>query len=277
MIPFSVTQKQERRGAGPNSKKVSYIRFIDVNVFGNIYRLIQKSKGKLGFTMNGINMVSNYNDEFNGLRIYISAGNLILITNFGLMVKWNGVHKAEVTICSYYADYVCGLCGNADGKKENDFMDRENNLVDVSSSDYYTRFFEWGSKWRVPDDTADGSQLEECVPERDPGQLEPIKCTNDYSGTEWCGLMKSRNGPWRICISYLSKEILDQLYDACLFDTCALENDPVSQKEFKCKTFEEFTQKCYESLSFLSQINWRTAANCRKIKNKAKFLQIYSS
>lgn len=272
MVKFSVTQKQERRGNGPNSNRVSYIRFIDVNVFGNNYRLLPKINGKLGFSINGINMVNNYRDEFNGLRVYISAGNLIFTTNFGLMIKWNGIHKAEVTICSYYENYVCGLCGNADGKPENDFVDRENKLVDVSSSDYYRRYFEWGSKWRVLDDTEDGSQLEECVPDKDPGQLEPIKCTNDYSTTEWCGLMKSRNGPWKTCISFLSTEILDQLYAVCLFDMCALESDPKSQTDFKCKVFEELTQKCYQSLSFLSQINWRTLTDCRNFKiNEKKF------
>lgn len=267
MVPFSVTQKQERRGNGPNSNKVSYVRFVDVEVFGNNYRLLQSLNGKLGFTMNEKNMVNNYNDEFNGLRVYISGRNLVFTTNFGLMIKWDGVHRVEVTICNYYANFVCGLCGNADGNRENDFVDRDNRLINFTTSDYNTRFFEWGSKWRVPDDTLDGSQLEECVPEKSPGQPEPIKCTTDYSSVEWCGIMKARNGPWNSCISYLSKEIIDQLYDACLFDMCALESDPNTQNEYKCKIFEELTQKCYASLSFLSQINWRAFTNCRKFEN----------
>ncbi|CAF0928390.1 unnamed protein product, partial [Brachionus calyciflorus] len=262
LIPFSVKQKQERRGTGPNANKVSYIRFVEINVFGNQYSLLKSTNNRLSFTVNGKAMTNSYKDDFNGLRVYVSAGNIVFATDFGLMVKWNGVHKAEVTLCNYYSKYVCGLCGNADGNRTNDFVDRNNRLVDTSSKDYYTRFFNWGSKWRVPDDTVDGSQLDECVPEKDPGKPEPINCVNDYSTSKWCGLIKDRNGPWRSCILSLSDEILNNLYDSCMFDMCALEGNSTAQNEYKCKAYEELTDKCYESISSLSQINWRTLAGC---------------
>ena len=62
--------------------------------------------------------------------------------------------KVDVTLCDAYAGYVCGLCGNGDGVTTNDFVDRSNNTVALVG-DKYTKYYAWGSKWRVADDSSD--------------------------------------------------------------------------------------------------------------------------
>ena len=62
-----------------------------------------------------------------------------------------------MVLCDAYANYVCGLCGNADGDKSNDFVDRDNAAVTLTG-DKYTKYFSWGSKWRVADDSSDADQ-----------------------------------------------------------------------------------------------------------------------
>ena len=51
----------------------------------------------------------------NGVNIVNSGGSLVLSTNFGLTVTWNGDAKSDVSVCDAYAGYTCGLCGNSDG------------------------------------------------------------------------------------------------------------------------------------------------------------------
>lgn len=55
------------------------------------------------------------------IKVYLSGGNIVFSTTFGLTVTWNGEHKAEVLLCDAYSKYVCGLCGNADGKNKINF------------------------------------------------------------------------------------------------------------------------------------------------------------
>lgn len=73
-------------------------------------------------------MTNNYFDSQNGIKIFYSVDNIIFSTKFGLTIKWNGLHKAHILLCDYYSNYVCGLCGNADGIKDNDKIDRKNNF-----------------------------------------------------------------------------------------------------------------------------------------------------
>ena len=45
------------------------------------------------------------------LRI-VSARRIILITNFGLEIEWNGDMNIRVSVLSKYRGKLCGLCGN---------------------------------------------------------------------------------------------------------------------------------------------------------------------
>ena len=114
-MPFAVRQKQFHR-AGTNDA-VAYLRYIEINVFGNQYRLLRSDDYSSPFTFNGISYKIPYSDEANGINIVISGGSLVFSTNFGLTVQWNNKDYAtfHVTLCDAYANHVCGLCGNGDG------------------------------------------------------------------------------------------------------------------------------------------------------------------
>ena len=57
-------------------------------------------------------------------------------------------------LCDAYASYVCGLCGDGDGNATNDYVDRNKKSVALSGGKY-TKYYDWGSKWRVNDDSFD--------------------------------------------------------------------------------------------------------------------------
>ncbi|CAF1099963.1 unnamed protein product, partial [Brachionus calyciflorus] len=191
IIPFSVYQKHELRNGKTN---VAYIQYVDINVFNHRYRLLKKENDTHRYTIDGILSPNDYEDKQNGVKIYLSAGSLVLSTQFGLTITWNGDHRSDVYLCDTYANYVCGLCGNADGMSSNDFMDRSSSLIDSNNVYYNSSIFKWASKWRVPDDsnTIDLDKTR-CNPLNEPGlEPAPVKCVNSslYRNNDWCGMIK---------------------------------------------------------------------------------------
>lgn len=113
LVPFSIRQQQEKRA---KKNGVSFVNSVEINVFGNIYRLMRRVKGSKipPFSINGLPSYQPFTSE--GVRIYKAGRNLIFSADFGLTVTWDGNHRAEVALCDAYANFTCGLCGNADGK-----------------------------------------------------------------------------------------------------------------------------------------------------------------
>lgn len=46
-----------------------------------------------------------------GVNIYLSGKFVVLETSFGLRIRFDGNHHADVTIPSSYSGLLCGLCG----------------------------------------------------------------------------------------------------------------------------------------------------------------------
>lgn len=49
--------------------------------------------------------------SLSGIEIYFSGKFVVLETSFGLRVRFNGDHHADVTIPTSYSGQLCGLCG----------------------------------------------------------------------------------------------------------------------------------------------------------------------
>jgi hypothetical protein len=85
-----------------------------VNVYGIRYRLLGDYKK---FTRNGVSKSAPFTEENKKVQVYARSKNIVLTTDFGLTVMFDEKHRQTVTLCDAYADSVCGLCGNADGKQ----------------------------------------------------------------------------------------------------------------------------------------------------------------
>lgn len=46
-----------------------------------------------------------------GIKVYLSGTFVVLETDFGLRVRYDGNHHADVTLPSSYWGLLCGLCG----------------------------------------------------------------------------------------------------------------------------------------------------------------------
>lgn len=49
--------------------------------------------------------------SISGVKIYLSGKFVVLETSFGLRVRFDGNHHADVTVPNSYNDVLCGLCG----------------------------------------------------------------------------------------------------------------------------------------------------------------------
>lgn len=50
----------------------------------------------------------------NGVKIFLSGKFVVLETNFGLRVRFDGNHYADVSLPSSYKGLLCGMCGKTD-------------------------------------------------------------------------------------------------------------------------------------------------------------------
>lgn len=62
----------------------------------------------------------------------------------------------------------------------------------------------------------------------------------------------------------MDKELLDAIFDECVFDLCELEGKN-EQNEVRCKALENFNKECLalsEKLNIETTFDWRNEANC---------------
>lgn len=79
------------------------------------------------------------------VRIYLSGQYVVVTTNFGLKVKFDGNQRAEITLPSTYMSKVCGICGNYNGQKADDFLNPDGEMEANSTS--------LGNSWQVYNDS----------------------------------------------------------------------------------------------------------------------------
>lgn len=165
LIPFEIQQKQVKLQP---TDKVTYLSYIEIKTYNVSVRLLTTP---FSVTINGV--PTNLPFSSNGININFQGGNIAFSTDFGLTIYWNN-RRYDLSLCSAYSGFVCGLCGNGDGNifwyiklffiilyfifikgnKNNDFVDKQNNSVSLVG-DYYQKWFNWASSWRVNDPESD--------------------------------------------------------------------------------------------------------------------------
>ena len=88
-------------------------------------------------------------------------------------------------------------------------MNRDGETVGTQG-DYFTRFFRWGSLWKVhaaSDARVIDLDGQPCSND-EPGTPAPVVCHNRelYSSRQWCGLVRNEDSPWAQCIARLPRQ-----------------------------------------------------------------------
>ncbi|XP_042331860.1 zonadhesin isoform X2 [Sceloporus undulatus] len=246
LVPFSVAGRNRRRFP---LHRFSFLREVYISVYGHSITLMQKRK----MAVDGLAVTPPYSTQDGSLQITQSGRRLLLQTDFGLSVSFDGRDFAEISLPSTYQDYVGGLCGNYDGRRNNEYMKPDGT---------WTRFLNtFGNSWQVSVrremKAGSHSRLRREEPSDEVETGFEIDCSPEQlmfvNGTDACGALSDPQGPFAACHSIL---LPDTFQESCVYDLCALFNDT----ELLCQDYEAYAQVCQEEGVTLGP--WRQETGC---------------
>ncbi|XP_033105774.1 uncharacterized protein LOC117108037 [Anneissia japonica] len=212
---FTVNVKNQYR----TRPHVTLAEYVLVNVSGILIRLNRN----FDTLINGVRSVLPYIPS-NHLSVSMSGRNLLLVTDIGFWLTWDGNSKIEVGVSADYEGNVEGLCGNYDSDPNNDLMLPDGSLTDDENV--------WGNSWNVIDST-------QCRPIDE----EPVECDPDnealYRANDQCGILTDPNGPFEPCFGRIPNE---GIFEDCIFDMCH-----IGDTAQLCNNLEEYFDSCREA------------------------------
>ncbi|KAK2913695.1 hypothetical protein Q8A67_002094 [Cirrhinus molitorella] len=214
---FSVETQNEHRG---NNKKVSYVRSVIINVHDTTVIL---GKGRK-VQVDGVQVTVPVTLP-NGIKIFISGKYVVLETDFGLRVRFDGNHHADVTLPSSYSGLLCGLCGNYNGNPNDDNIKSDGTPTDSTS--------ELGESWQVPDDRPDcthGGGDFECDDDIESEAQKPTSC----------GMITDPNGIFQPCHAVVAP---GPFFENCVFDQCGTDGATVAL----CQAIQSYADLCAQA------------------------------
>ncbi|XP_076416960.1 zonadhesin isoform X2 [Peromyscus maniculatus bairdii] len=190
----------------------------------------------------------------NHLQIILRAQRLFLITDFEMVVDFDGEHNAVISLPTMYHGLVRGLCGNYDKNRDNDFMLPN----DMLTSNLNT----FGDSWEVKVDTP--FRLPRALPEEDEGEENPdlllSECSPEQtaliSSTQACRVLVDPQGPFAACHQIIAPEPFEQ---HCMSDMCAGWKTK-EEEELRCRVLSGYAIICQEAGANMT--GWRDQTHC---------------
>ncbi|XP_067138604.1 LOW QUALITY PROTEIN: sushi, von Willebrand factor type A, EGF and pentraxin domain-containing protein 1-like [Centruroides vittatus] len=223
-----------------NKEKIIYvyIHCTEVQIFPS---------GKI--LINGESIKLPYFDTF--LNIILDYENHVIITvttTHGIKLLWKSSQTIEIQVPQKYRKKVCGLCGNFNGIKDDDFFTRHHLPART--------IMEFGLSWKV-----EGHKYCRKPPSKIPNdsKLQVItfnKCkfTSSYrlmKARKECNILKDSN--FRKCHKYVNPV---PYYKTCLQDSCSCSyNEPCY-----CDSISDYALECRRSNVFIK--HWTLQTKC---------------
>ncbi|CAH2247940.1 c-binding -like [Pelobates cultripes] len=226
---FNVEAKNEHRG----NPTVSYVQKVMVDVYNNRITIVKNEPHRVmvngAWTTLPVILV-------NGSLTVTRSGRYIRVeTDFKLTVSYDTDHTVEVNVPTTYFNQTCGICGNLNGDRKDDFMMPNGQQAQNSN--------QLGDSWKVNDDDPS------CTPVPPPPICPPEK-EEFYKSDTYCGLITSKDGPFQACHSVINP---DRFLSGCVFDLCALGDAAL------CNALEAYGDACQGAGV---SITWRNSTFC---------------
>ncbi|KAI0209188.1 hypothetical protein LSAT2_006158 [Lamellibrachia satsuma] len=237
---FNVYSKNEERN---DNNIVSYIRYMEIHVFGAVIRLDRDKKVYVDGTQ-------VYPDvSFPGFEIRNNGMNIRFATNFSLVVESDGIWTSVIKIPSAYESKMTGICADADGNANNDLVTKDG--ADVSSSPYKYDLVCNSHQVDDPEDaTCSSKELVLSTTPECTGAMAALLMTDAY-----CGLLDDPTGVFAACMGKLNNLYLEN----CKYDVCSNQDDPLKAKEAACRSLSAFNLECS---NIGLGADWRGIAEC---------------
>lgn len=174
-----------------------------------------------------------------------SGLSVVVGTDFGLVVQYNWQQYLAITVPTEFAGKMCGLCGNFNGKPEDDLTTPSGVIVKDPQ--------DMGTSWKVPGVVGEANCLDMCPDQCQDCKLEYVQQL-EYEII--CrALAEVMDTEFGACDALFHPK--DYLYN-CMFELC----HGVPMKKYYCDTLQLYSDTCQRA-GFPGQ-DWRDANKCRK-------------
>uniref|UniRef100_G1Q6F1 Kielin cysteine rich BMP regulator n=1 Tax=Myotis lucifugus TaxID=59463 RepID=G1Q6F1_MYOLU len=160
----------------------------------------------------------------------LRGGTVILHTQPGLQVLWDGQSQVEVRVPGSYRGQICGLCGNFNGFAQDDLQGPQGLLQPTEAA--------FGNSWQVPEGPGPGRP---CSKGR---EVHPCRAAGYRARREAnarCGVLKS--SPFSRCHAVVPPE---PFFAACVYDLCAC-GPGSSADTCLCDALEAYASHCRQA------------------------------
>ncbi|XP_068779476.1 IgGFc-binding protein isoform X2 [Struthio camelus] len=235
LVPFQVTVENNNRG----SKAVSFTKTVTLEVYGNVITLSQEYPRKI--KVNGVFVELPFSQE-GQFTIYTSGVHGFIRTNFDMRVSFDWYSYARVIVPQAYAGAICGLCGNADGDPDNDFITPDGRqLADP---------VQFADSWKVADVPGCSAGCVGDCPVCNEEQKKP------YHGDQYCGVLARAGGPFAACHAAVNPT---PFIEDCAFDACQYKG----HRDTLCSAIAAYVTACQSQGVQLEK--WRTPDFCSPV------------
>uniref|UniRef100_A0A8C2STI4 VWFD domain-containing protein n=1 Tax=Coturnix japonica TaxID=93934 RepID=A0A8C2STI4_COTJA len=230
---FVVKIKKDSR----QKKKVSGIEALSVEVYGFTLTM---ERGKRGTVM--VDSISHRLPTIlNQGRVQVlqHGAGIHLQTDFGLIIRYDLHHHVEVTAPPGYQGHLCGLCGNNNGQREDDFLFPDGHPAPNATS--------FGSAWKMPNVACE----EKCSDRDCPVCNEEKKKV--FQEPNYCGVLTDPHGPFSSCFNTINPALY---LDACTRDLCLTEGST----DVLCRSIQSYVSSC--QAAGVTMEAWRKPSFC---------------
>ncbi|XP_018422407.1 PREDICTED: zonadhesin-like [Nanorana parkeri] len=225
---FHVYATNEHRGS---NTKVSYIQSVHVEVYNTNFTLLKNKK----LNVNGkrTNLPTPPDNRF---KVHLSGNYLILATDFGLQVRFDGNHYVDVFLPSIFKNHLCGLCGNYNGASSDDVVKPDGSNATDSK--------DLGDSWIVLQDgeLCGSENLEACSSNDE----------QEYSKNTACGIITDTSGIFKDCHALVDP---GNFFENCVLDMCFTRGESTSL----CYAVQSYAQQCSNAGVC---VEWRSDTFC---------------
>lgn len=196
------------------------------------------------FQVNGVLSALPVNLKDGAVTVYKRGNRYVVETDFELAVTYDLVYHATVSVPGNYKGKVCGLCGNFNGNKKDDFRNKGGAVVRNVNT--------FGASWKVQipgvacNNGCTGKKCPDCKPKQKAW----------FSRSTYCGIMTARKGPFTSCHGKVDPK---PFFDDCVFDVCASNGEG----SVLCDSVAAYAFSCHKAGVDVN--NWRTKSFCRKL------------
>ncbi|TRY83024.1 hypothetical protein DNTS_007642 [Danionella cerebrum] len=208
---------------------------VFVNVSGHMVHMSQSTSGQSAVEVDGERRNLPVHLDSGRVSVYSSGQYIYVSTDFGFGVSYGGSWTLNIIVPTEYSGVTCGLCGNFNGERIDDFMTPSGELV--RSADHF------GASWKIEDGLAcnDGC-----------GGNCPL-CQDQTTARSQCEIIRSSEGPFSFCHVSIAPQAY---YDDCVFDVCLSGN----RNEVLCRSIQTYASACHSSNAVIYP--WRESASC---------------